>query len=196
MVFQYASGLHLEMKENEEFVEDGALEVVGDVLLLAGDNLPMRVLKPQYERFLDWISSQYAHVIMVPGRVELPHRCDCLVLGKSWRMMLRENVGLYYNYRIPLGDSEVYVAPSNINDSWIRALVTSSSFHRIILSYNKPGPALSSRLAQSADYWVYGEEASFGEDEFGLNLASNHLGYVGLNQHMQGFSICKYFEIE
>ena len=37
MKIQYASDLHLEFAENRDFIENGGIESVGEVLILAGD---------------------------------------------------------------------------------------------------------------------------------------------------------------
>ena len=56
MKIQYLSDLHLEFKENSEYLKKYPIEVSGDILLMAGDTAYLNT--PEYENhfFWDWAS--------------------------------------------------------------------------------------------------------------------------------------------
>jgi len=88
MKIQFASDLHLEMTANAEWLQSHLLEVVGDVLILAGDTAYLEKGVPDW--FLDWASASYKQVILIPGNHELYHFGDVTKRGDSWRWMFRE----------------------------------------------------------------------------------------------------------
>lgn len=94
MKIQFASDLHLEMAANAAWLQSHQLEVTGDILLLAGDTAYLDEGVPEW--FLDWASSSYQQVLLIPGNHEYYHYGDIAKRGESWQWMLRENVGYYY----------------------------------------------------------------------------------------------------
>lgn len=95
MKVQFASDLHLEMAANAAWLQSHPLEVVGDILVLAGDTAYLDEGCPNW--FLDWASNSYQQVLLIPGNHEYYHYGDIAKRGDSWQWMLRENVGYYYN---------------------------------------------------------------------------------------------------
>ena len=72
MKIQFVSDLHLEFNENRLYLEGNPLPVVGDVLLIAGDNAYLD--KPESGEstycqygFWDWASENYEQVIVCLG---------------------------------------------------------------------------------------------------------------------------------
>ena len=64
MKIQYASDLHLEFDSNTQFLKEHPLQVVGDVLVLAGDILLFGEKLTSEHPFWDWCSDHYAQAIM------------------------------------------------------------------------------------------------------------------------------------
>ncbi len=69
MTFQFASDLHLEFPENRAWLLDHPLEPVADVLLLAGDVLPLHQV-PAHRKLLNDIARPFKEVIWIPGNHE------------------------------------------------------------------------------------------------------------------------------
>ena len=70
MKIQYASDLHLEFKENSNFLKHHPLIVAAEVLVLAGDI--GYIGDDNYSRhpFWNWASENYRQVIVIPGNHE------------------------------------------------------------------------------------------------------------------------------
>ena len=67
MKIQYASDLHLEMSANRRYMQNIPFDVVGDVLVFAGDTGYLRDRTLPNLRFWKWASANYREVLLVPG---------------------------------------------------------------------------------------------------------------------------------
>ena len=104
MKIQFASDLHLEMAANAAWLQSHPLEVVGDILMLAGDTAYLEEGVPGW--FLDWASTSYNQVLLIPGNHEYYHYGDMAKRGDSWQCMLRDNVGYYYNKVVTIDNTD------------------------------------------------------------------------------------------
>ena len=106
MKVQYASDLHLEFYDNAVFIAGTPFQAVGDVLLLAGDTLPLKEFDTyKGHRFFDWCADNYEKTLLVPGNHEYYH--DNLAgYPDSWRKELRSNVWMCENESVRVGDTD------------------------------------------------------------------------------------------
>ena len=155
MTLQYASDLHLELLENAEFVASGALEIAGDILLLAGDICHLDQNNDEFERFLDKISSHYQEVFIVPGEHEFQSEGNRRLLGHCWRFMLRENVGVYYNQLIHLDNLDLMM-PDTALDILPQWISHSTAKHRVVLTHECPNSQTLTSFQGQIDYWIHG----------------------------------------
>lgn len=95
MTIQYLSDLHLEFKENKRFIEENPIVPSADILLMAGDILPIRQLRNEHA-FLDQLSAQFKTVFWVPGNHEYYH-AGLKTFGRSMKSQLRDNVFMVNN---------------------------------------------------------------------------------------------------
>ena len=106
MKVQYASDLHLEFYDNSVFMARGPLRVAGDVLVLAGDTLPLREFDTyKQHRFFDWCSKNFKETFLVPGNHEY-YRDDVALYPDSWERELRENVRMCENRSVVVDGTE------------------------------------------------------------------------------------------
>lgn len=104
MRIQFVSDLHLEMTANAAWLQLHPLEVTGDILVLAGDTAYLEEGIPNW--FLNWTSTSYQQVLLIPGNHEYYHYGDIAKRGDSWKRLLRENVGYYYNKVVTIEDTD------------------------------------------------------------------------------------------
>ena len=98
MRIQYCSDLHLEFGHNSNFLSTNPLQVCGDILILAGDIVPLHdeFLNNSFFRF---ISKNYRQVFWVPGNHEHYYR-DIYDYGTSFRFTIRENIDVLNNVEL------------------------------------------------------------------------------------------------
>ena len=106
MRIQYMSDLHMELYENLRYIKANEFEVVGDVLVLAGDTFYLRDTIAPQKRFWNWASKNFRQVLLVPGNHEFYSNGDVTARGDSWQWMFRENVGYYYNKVVRIVDTD------------------------------------------------------------------------------------------
>ncbi|MEO3407636.1 hypothetical protein AAFN85_27200 [Mucilaginibacter sp. CAU 1740] len=62
MRLQFASDLHLEFPENRKYMVSNPLKAEGDILLLAGDIIPLKDID-RHGDFFDLLADSYGHII-------------------------------------------------------------------------------------------------------------------------------------
>jgi len=98
MRIQYCSDLHLEFKENSDYLINNPLFVKGDILILAGDIVPLQDEKFA-NPFFDFISENYKKVFWVPGNHEFYYR-DINDFKKIINMQLKNNIHIVHNVEL------------------------------------------------------------------------------------------------
>ena len=96
----------MELWDNSRYIKANEFEVVGDILVLAGDTFYLLDTVAPLKRFWDWASKNFQQVLLVPGNHEFYNDGDVTARGDSWQWMIRENVGYYYNKVVSIGDTD------------------------------------------------------------------------------------------
>jgi len=95
MKIQYCSDLHLEFKANANFLSHKPLDISGEILILAGDIIPLHDEFFNHP-FFKFVSDHYRKVYWVPGNHEFYYR-NIADFGSSYQIPLLENVFLVHN---------------------------------------------------------------------------------------------------
>ncbi len=98
MRIQYCSDLHLEYEENSKYLKSHPLSVKGDILILAGDIVPLQN-ENFANKFFTFISENYKKVFWVPGNHEFYYR-DINDFKNSINMQLRNNIYIVHNVEL------------------------------------------------------------------------------------------------
>lgn len=98
MKIQYCSDLHLEFRENKNFVNKHLLQPEGEILLLAGDILPFALNHHDFT-FFDFVADNFEAVYWVPGNHEY-YGYDIGKISNPLYETIRSNVFLVNNQTI------------------------------------------------------------------------------------------------
>ena len=98
MKIQIVSDLHLESASQRDWIKRNPLEVVGDILVLAGDIGSWKDVKElEEEEFISWATSHYKYVLMIHGNHSFMVQATSVLLRmvSSRRSMIISTMGLY-----------------------------------------------------------------------------------------------------
>ena len=95
MRIQYCSDLHLEFEQNRRYLETSPLAISGDILILAGDIVP---LHDEYltNPFFSLISASYRQVFWVPGNHEFYYK-NISDYSSSYNIQVYPNINIVHN---------------------------------------------------------------------------------------------------
>jgi predicted phosphohydrolase len=99
MKIQYCSDLHLEFAKNKEYLLSSAIQAVGEILLLAGDIMPLGTLH-KHDDFFGYIADHFEQTYWIPGNHEYYHY-DFGKQPNPLHEKIRPNVSLVDNVTIP-----------------------------------------------------------------------------------------------
>jgi len=96
MKIQFCSDLHLEFKDNNEYLKQNPIQAIGDILILAGD---ITYLGEKYfeNRFFDNVSAKFQNVFWLPGNHEYYSGEDTVNIHLPMWREIRQNVFLINN---------------------------------------------------------------------------------------------------
>jgi Icc-related predicted phosphoesterase len=143
---QYCSDLHLEFEKNSQYLSKNQLKVCGNILILAGDIVP---LHDEFlnNHFFDYISKNYSQVFWVPGNHEYYYR-NIFDFGSSFSLKIRENITVLNNTELQFEDirfvfSTLWTNISEKNEKQIELnvsdfeLITNNDRKFRVADYNK-----------------------------------------------------------
>lgn len=110
MRIQFVSDLHLEFPENTRWFANHPLEVVGDILLVAGDSGYINTPDYIHHPFWEWASENYKQVIIALGNHEFYQFADPTDFPDGYVGEICHNVHYYYNAVVSIGDIDIIVS--------------------------------------------------------------------------------------
>jgi predicted phosphohydrolase len=106
MNLQFASDLHLEFHENRYYIPDNPLKVAGDILLLAGDIVPLKTME-RYRDFFNFVADNFTHTYWIPGNHEY-YDFDMANRSGAFTEAIRSNVTLLNNQTIEVNNIRLH----------------------------------------------------------------------------------------
>lgn len=106
MQLQIASDLHLEFPENRNYMALNPLQAKGNILLLAGDIIPLKDID-RHGDFFSLLADSYEHTYWVPGNHEY-YYFDIANRSGAFRESIRSNVTLLNNSTIELKKVKIH----------------------------------------------------------------------------------------
>ena len=105
MKIQYCSDLHLEFKENKNYLKRFPLKPEGEILLLAGDIVLFKTMK-EHDDFFNYCSDNFETTYWIPGNHEYYH-FDLADVKTPLNEKIKENVILLNNQTITYKNVEL-----------------------------------------------------------------------------------------
>lgn len=135
MKIQIVSDLHLESASQREWIKRNPLEVVGDILVLAGDIGSWKDVKElEEEEFILWATSHYKYVLMIHGNHSFYGAGDLGTIEDGFIKTKYDNLYYGFNTSVVLDGVEFILCPlwSDIDPKReIPIYVSLSDFRRI-----------------------------------------------------------------
>lgn len=110
MRIQFASDIHLEFKENLEFIRSGAFKVNGDILILAGDIYYLDEKLLRQCDFFKWASDNYEQTLLIPGNHEYYRHGNIVKDGNTWKLDILSNVAYYQNEVVHINNTDIILS--------------------------------------------------------------------------------------
>lgn len=160
MKIQYASDLHLEFEENEDFIRQFPLEVAGDILVLAGDTCYLgKGVEYLKDSFFKWCSDNYKETYLLPGNHEYYGGYPLDKTLNNWQLDIYPNVHYLNNRSVRIGDYELffttlwtYICPDKVYE--VRRVM--NDFRNIGLSDDIFSPSTQNRINGICRSWLTG----------------------------------------
>jgi predicted phosphohydrolase len=171
MKIQFASDLHLEFQENQNFLKQNPIKPIGDVLILAGDIVPFGLMD-KHNDFFKYVSDHFKTTYWIPGNHEY-YYYDLATKCGTINEKIKSNVFLVNNMvvlleQVKLVFSTLWSKISSENEWNIERNM--SDFH--VIKYNKnrfSAPVFNQLHADSLTFI----ESEINREEFDTTLVEN-----------------------
>ena len=176
MKIQFCSDLHLEFPENQRFLKSHPFQDRGDILLLAGDIVPLGQID-RHADFFSYLSDSFQATYWVPGNHEYYH-FDIADKSGVLNEKIRSNIFLLNNVTIDHEDirlifSTLWSKISPLHQWSIQNGL--SDFRAIKLNHKSFLPSHYNRLHEESLIFLKGELSGDGDEQAKRIVVTHHV---------------------